>query len=148
MGQDTYVNNGVYVSIKLTFENLNLINKMMQENIAIHYQTEPDCNNDEVREIVDIDNYKKIIDAKTEEEFNQELENTELKPKQKLMCLIQVFQSYARNISRRDNPWIFGHCDLSFNKMIKQFKEARKKFIDLGFPKKKIHCGYSFVDSY
>lgn len=149
MGQDTFANNGVYVIIKFNFENLELIKKMMTEDISIYYRTDPDGNCDEIHDIEALDEYNKIFIKKpiTNEKFDTlRQENPDLP--EELICLIKVFETYARNISRRENPHIFNECELSFNQMMKKYKEARKTFIDLGFLKKEIKCGFVFIDSY
>jgi hypothetical protein len=63
------------------------------------------------------------------------------------MCLLPVFESCVNNISRRDNSQIFGDCNMSYDNLMNKFKEARNKFIELGFYKKDIKCGYSLLES-
>jgi hypothetical protein len=149
MGQDTYAYNGVYVVIKFNYKNLNLIKKMLEEKIHIYFQTNINCNDDEIMDLDGLDNYKEILNSKSNKEFKLLFKNDKtIQENQELFCLNQVFESYARNISRRENNHIFNDMDIKFNQLIKKFKEARNKFIELGFSKKNIKCGYSFADSF
>lgn len=175
MGQDTYAGIGVATEIKLTFENLPRIIKILEkiwcksfDLIVDCYCHSSDCEDekenfgdkmcdfinekDELKEehedsyYHDELNYLKNI--QNDEEFETFLEEIELNEGSPLHFMIDTVSAYTRNISRRRCPSIFDFNELSVSDVIEKFSRAKNIFIDLEFSDEQIKVGYVIHDSY
>lgn len=173
MGQDTHIDYGVSVTLDLSNTNIQLIKKLLDAKsspnkyhsyIKCYVTGLLDCN-DEISEMNydAIDNTSVVDgdgDSYSDEEnkyckqsyINYLTANPEkIKEKSKIQYhfLIECCNAYARNISRRCDPYIFMN-DKGLNPMIlgRRLQKSRKAFLQLGVDKKRIEMGYTFMDSY
>lgn len=174
MGQDTYVDYGVTVSLQLSKTNIQLIKKLMDAKFSPNkYYSSIQCFvtglmdcNDEIEEIYyDINNedannnentYTKNSIKDLSVHYKQSYINYLANNPDEIMDNIDVTynfiitccNAYARNISRRSNSYIFRN-DIGVNPMIlgRRIKNARKAFLQLGVNKKQILMGHTLLDS-
>ena len=129
MGQDTYVDFGVSVSLKSSPETIELIRKLIANQITCYI-------------IVDYDE----IHCYDEADVNVSDESsygTEFK------FLITCAKAYARNISRRDNSFIFGNKNADrVEDLCVKLARAKDMFVELGVAPELIWTGYTVLDSH
>lgn len=137
MGQDTFVDFGVSVSLKSSPETIELIRNLIANHITRYNQFGIRCYI-----IVDYDE----IHCYDEADMNVGDESsygTEFK------FLITCAKAYARNISRRDNSFIFGNDDADrVEDLCVKLARARDMFVELGVAPELIWTGYTILDSY
>ncbi len=137
MGQDTFVDFGVSVSLKSSPETIELIRKLIANHITRYDQFGIRCYI-----IVDYDE----IMSYNEAEVNVDDESsfgTYFK------FLITCAKAYARNISRRDNSFIFGNDDADrVEDLCVKLARAKDMFVELGVAPELIWTGYTILDSY
>lgn len=131
MGQDTYCDFGYGVTLIISLENIELIKKAFLSNEVNTYFSDED-------EAILTEDYEL-------EEFERELNK-------KIGDEIYFFRTSlcvdARNLSRRDNPRLFGDCCIEVEDLNEKLREAKRKFLDLGFNEDDIQLKYMFEDSY
>jgi hypothetical protein len=137
MGQDTYVDFGVSVSLKSLPETIELIRKLIANQITQYDEFGIRCYI-----IVDYDEIESYNDADVnvgdESSFGTEFK-----------FLITCAKAYARNISRRDNPFIFGNDDADrVEDLCVKLARAKDMFVELGVAPELIWTGYTILDSY
>ncbi len=151
MGQDTYIKFGVTVCLNLSYDNIKLVQKLLQNHIKSYDDFGICCyvitDYDEINLFDETELYNKMDDlysADSEAEFYKRLAS-----KIELKFIIKCASAYARNISRRDNSHIFGddQCE-SVDKTCEKLMTAKKMFIDLGVSENQIWTGYTVYDSY
>ena len=135
MGQDTYTDLGYGVSLEIIPENMDLIIKAWQSDEVSTYFSDYD-------EALLTEDY-------TQTEFEDELK---VRMNRVNMNKVYFFRSAvcvdARNISRRDNPRLFNNLCVSLDELVNNFKEGKKKFLELGFKEEDIQLKYMFEDSF
>ncbi len=133
MGQDTFVDFGVSVSLKSSPETIELICKLMANQITRYDQFGIRCY-----KIIDWDE----IESYHETSVDESSYGTEFK------FLIICAKAYARNISRRENSYIFGNddCDRVDDLCVK-LARAKEMFVELGVAPELIWTGYTILDS-
>jgi hypothetical protein len=148
MGQDTYATLLVTCTLERKYENADLIKKFIDNKFKFYLMGEyikPECSDN----YLDLEN----LDEEEEEKYRKEefLYNKEYDEKNKLYYIfyIEIYECYARNISRRHTSSIIGEYDdiEDIDKFISKIEKARKKFKKVE-PKCEIKIKYSFHDSY
>lgn len=156
MGQDTYIDFGVAVCLDLCFNDIKMVQTLLH-NMAIKY------NDFGIRcyivtdydEIVSFDDFSltleqvdELAEAVDKNAFNEIMVSNKLTVVS-FKFLIPCSKAYARNISRRDNPFIFGNDDCEqVEDLCGKLMEAKAKFMELGINENLIWTGYTVLDSY
>lgn len=153
MGQDSYVDTGAYVKVELTFENLAILQELMDdvENELIEGYVHFDgigCG-DEVSNLQRVVGGDEVIaginTVTSEDDLHTFIKEHELSDVPFIYFLYGFTRAYARNISRRDHPHIFDEgCDTSIDVIIDRCKSAKKYFLDRGFNEEQVSIGSSF----
>jgi hypothetical protein len=168
MGQDAFANYGVTTTVRLTWDNLPLIRKLLEleqsELVEIHIWA-GGCCTDEVMVYsheYDDDEYrlpwKCAFESQTEEEFNQHycqlglnVDCYDRSPrKDDISVICPIFHAEARNISRRDLPEIFGQSDTNrpilkeIESINQSLHQAVELLSDCGVPESSIKMGWIY----
>jgi hypothetical protein len=156
MGQDTYIDFGVAVCLDLCFNDIKMVQTLLH-NMATHYnEFGIRCyivtDYDEIISFDDSSFTLEQIDALAasvdKNAFNEIMVSNKL-TEVEFKFLIPCSKAYARNISRRDNPFIFGNDDCEdVEDVCTKFMQAKAKFMELGVSKDLIWTGYTVKDSY
>jgi hypothetical protein len=153
MGQDTYGNIGVSVTLDLIYQNIELLRRLLadQDNdqSIIKCFVHPsycDCD-DEIEDLECLEDLdlETLLESQTQEEFETHLETI---GERQIHFFIETCSAYARNISRRNHPYIFGNEGSSVETVIKSFEDAKQRFLALGVPSDLVTVGYTLLDSY
>ena len=177
MGQDTFGDIGVSVTLELIYQNRDIICKLLDEtykDITIRCYGHPsncECD-DEIDDIFDFEDTSQDDENKSEEDEENTIQEKRRAPvlesvlvsetseqfeemvqmnfsQPEIHFIIRACSVYARNISRRDHPHIFGDDeDGSVEDVIQSFVNGKKKFLSLGVPNDKIKVGYTLLDSF
>jgi hypothetical protein len=152
MGQDTYATILVTCKLERKYENADLIKKFIKNKFKYYLMGEYiklECSDN----YLDIDN----LDEKEENMYkndkfiySKEYDEKEYDEKNKLYYIfyIEIYECYARNISRREKPSIIGENEIEeIDELINKIEKARKQFKKVE-PKCELKIKYSFHDSY
>lgn len=145
MGQDTYSNLLLSYKIKRTYENAEKIKKFLESNFDCHLTgnfLKKYNNNFESNNYINIQDIED--DIYTNDDFLFSRETTDLY----YIFYIELYECYARNISRIEYPSILGTNNITdVDVFIEKLNNAKNKFkkIDNDCKLKLI---YSFHDSY
>jgi hypothetical protein len=142
MGEDTWANMCVYVSLELTYQNWERIQELFKEGLDCYLYS--GSGDDEVctTEEFGVD-WKRSFD--TEEAFNEFVEDQEINSST-LRFFINTTRAYARNLSRRVNAHVFGALsgdEDTVDAVIRKYITAQQRFLELGFQRSDIRVGYS-----
>jgi hypothetical protein len=156
MGQDTYIDFGVAVCLDLCFNDIKMVQTLLH-NMAKRY------NEFGIRCYIVVD-YDEIISFDhsniTQAQIDALAEAVDINAFNEIMVsnkltvvpfkfLIPCSNAYARNISRRDNPFIFGNDECEqVEDLCGKFMQAKAKFLELGINENLIWTGYTVKDSY
>jgi hypothetical protein len=156
MGQDTYIDFGVAVCLDLCFNDIKMV-KTLLHNMAIKYnEFGIRCyivvDYDEIisfdRSSFTLEQIDALAEAVDKNAFNEIMVSNKL-TEVEFKFLIPCSKAYARNISRRDYPFIFGNDDCEqVEDLCGKLMEAKTKFLELGINENLIWTGYTVKDSY
>lgn len=174
MGQDTYVDTGVSVQLRFTFENRKHIYYLLQECLVESYvQHKKDYDeiysieyeynfnekeNEENEENEENDNHygfslpsasflKKVSMMDDEKEFEERLDKSNNYSQLTFIFLYPFLNAHARNMSRREHAHIFEQLYNTPDNLVQTIQEGQEFFLKIGVPQKLIRIGYSFRDS-
>ena len=153
MGQDTSGRIGVSVTLPLTFQNIELIRRLvvLGHDCQCYLHPRGGCRSrceDEITELSAFEpdefDLQKVVASTNEEEFETNLTAIGVRL---IHFIIEVAEAYARNISRRDLPQIFGEDDQTVEDVIRRFYDAKQTFLRSGVPSDLIKVGYTLIDN-
>jgi hypothetical protein len=172
MGQDTYVDIGVSVSLEFTLKNIQFIKILLDEilkkdtaKVWCYVTGSEDCDDEviEIKEFLENEeefhgclHLNQVANHIPFSDFEKLFENYKPEKEIVLRFLFETYQAYARNISRRESPTIFSntngyssYCEtVSVSSFIQNLNEGLEYFKKLGIPEDMICVGYTFLDSY
>ena len=153
MGQDTFVNIGTSVTIDFKYINLKLIKELIESGkFNIFFNTGYSCEDEIYPEEIFTHHYpywEEILDSNSENEFISRILEQNIKSK-KIFFLYDCIDAYAKNLSRRQEPHIFGFEEnkRSTDFVIESLKKGKEYFLEYGIPEELIKIGYNFQDTY
>lgn len=153
MGIDAWINIGVQTTFKLTFDNLPIIKKLIDNKIDFYvhpFYADYDTN------VTDMESFESnmqnknptfdiqtLLSSSNNEDFENNLKSWKLK-EPFIHFFILILDIYERSVFQMKLPCIFGECSKKIDELMKNIRNAKKKFIKLGIPTEKIVIGYEF----
>lgn len=164
MGQDTYIDNGVSVSLSFCVENFDILRNLItivkndeDKNLTCNITGLLNCD-DEIVEFSELEGRNKdsfeynliycFNKINNKEQFSTLLEEYCSFENVYINFLYKCSSAYARNISRRTTPCIFGNDTMSIEEIINLYQAGVQLFKDAGVSEDEICAGYTFCDYY
>ena len=144
---------GVSVSVQLNYQNIDLIIKLTEiDNITLlisGLMTEQDeVINVDFDDTFDLDKLNELIELRDEEEFNNKLNELDIKQGLIFNFMHICAGIYARNLSFRDHRYVFQNDehDTTPENLIKNIQKGVDKFRQAGIEEDLIKIGNTMMD--
>ena len=147
MGQQTDASLGISVSLPLNYENIDLIMKLLDNDITLFisglFEEKDEVINCDYDDTFDLDLLDQLLELKSQEEFK--IKYNELSIKDGLICNFMYICGaiYARNLSFRSHPYLFNNdeSDTTPTEIILNIQTGVEIFRGAGVPEGLIKVG-------
>jgi len=158
MGQDTYIELGINVQLKLEHKNAKLINMLLSKikagdnDVSFPYSYiilgMSKCSDELYNKNYDLDGFPfEIFEEKDKEVFDKKIASLNYKHQLTFIFFHTTAEGYVRNLSRRTNPHIFSDTgEMSVDEFIDKLNNGKKLFLDLGIPLDQIKVNITIRD--
>ena len=153
MGQMTDASLGISVSLPLNYENIDLIIKLINNDllslfISGLFEEDDEVINCDYDDTFDMDRLDELVELKSSEEFKIKCAELDIKDSLVFNYLYTFGTIYARNLSYRRHSHLFHNdeFDTTPTTLIQNIQKGVELFIDAGVPEELIKVGNTISD--